>query len=168
MITAGSAAGEIISAAMIAASSAGAGTSAVSGVAGAATVAAATGGLISGPGTATSDSIPSMLSNGEYVVNAASVKKYGIDYLHALNTGRLHHYATGGLVSNVTTPNAPKLIDSESSASQNQSNPVIQQTLVVDGGDLIDKGMNTTQGKRSMMTFIRANSSTLRQVLGVN
>ncbi|MDF7669887.1 phage tail length tape measure family protein [Orbaceae bacterium ESL0721] len=139
-----------------------------SGVAGAAAVMAATGGYISGPGTATSDSIPSMLSNGEYVVNAASVKKYGVDYLHAINTGRLHHYATGGLVSNVTTPNAPKLTNSERNASQNQSSPVIQQTLVVDGGDLIDKGMNTTQGKRSMITFIRANSSTLRQVLGVN
>ena len=32
----------------------------------------AAGGYISGPGTATSDSIPAMLSNGEYVVNAAS------------------------------------------------------------------------------------------------
>lgn len=51
----------------------------------------AVGGRISGPGTGTSDSIPAMLSNGEYVLRAASVRKldarYGsgwIDYLNRM------------------------------------------------------------------------------------
>lgn len=47
---------------------------------------AATGGYISGPGTGTSDSIPAMLSNGEYVINAKASKKYGA-ILHAINSG---------------------------------------------------------------------------------
>jgi len=38
---------------------------------------AATGGWINGPGGPTSDSIPMMLSNGEYVVNAAAARRFG-------------------------------------------------------------------------------------------
>lgn len=164
IVTAGTAAGEIISAAMIAAAGANAGSSAV----GAAAVAAATGGYISGPGSSTSDSIPAKLSNGEYVVNAASVKKYGVDYLHAINTGRAHRYASGGLVSNVSSPRAPNLYDENSTsrtANQSQSSPVIQQTLVLDSGEMMQSGISSVAGSRAMMTWIRANSQTLKQEL---
>jgi hypothetical protein len=54
----------------------------------------ATGGYIRGSGTGTSDSIPARLSNGEFVLNAASVRRLGIGYLDALN-----NFAAGGLVS---------------------------------------------------------------------
>lgn len=37
----------------------------------------ATGGWINGPGGPTSDSIPAMLSNGEFVVNAAAARRFG-------------------------------------------------------------------------------------------
>jgi hypothetical protein len=60
----------------------------------------AEGGLIKGPGTGTSDSIPSLLSNGEFVMRAAAVERYGADYFAAMNEGRApkdrevhHHYA---------------------------------------------------------------------------
>ena len=164
MVTAGTAAGEIISAAMIAAASANAGSSAF----GAAAVAAATGGYISGPGSSTSDSIPARLSNGEFVVNAASVKKYGVDYLHAINTGRAHHYASGGLVSNVSSPKAPNIYDENSTsrtANQSQSAPVIQQTLVLDSGEMMKSGISSVTGSRSLLTWIRANAATLKQEL---
>lgn len=53
----------------------------------------AEGGYISGPGTDTSDSIPSYLSNGEFVVNARATRKYrGV--LEKINS-----YATGGIVT---------------------------------------------------------------------
>lgn len=60
---------------------------------------AATGGRIAGPGSGTSDSIPTMLSNGEYVVRASMAKRYGA-LLEAINSGRFHlpHFATGGSV----------------------------------------------------------------------
>jgi len=45
----------------------------------------AAGGFISGPGTSTSDSIPALLSDGEYVIKADSVKKYGIGMLNTIN-----------------------------------------------------------------------------------
>ena len=62
-------------------------------------VGAATGGAIYGAGTGTSDSIPAMLSNGEYVVRAAAVKQLGVPFLDALNTGDYSGFSTGGLVT---------------------------------------------------------------------
>jgi hypothetical protein len=44
-------------------------------------------GLVVGPGTGTSDQVPAMLSNGEYVIKEASVQKYGVGYLEAVNRG---------------------------------------------------------------------------------
>ena len=49
----------------------------------------ANGGFITGAGTSTSDSIPAMLSNGEYVVQASSVGKYGLDFMNSLNQQRV-------------------------------------------------------------------------------
>jgi hypothetical protein len=57
-------------------------------------VRSATGGLIRGPGSGTSDSIPTMLSNGEYVINAAATRRHR-GLLEAINGSR---YATGGQV----------------------------------------------------------------------
>lgn len=54
------------------------------------------GGGVSGPGTGTSDSIPAMLSNGEYVIRATSVQKYGKDLFDAFNTQR---FALGGMAN---------------------------------------------------------------------
>jgi hypothetical protein len=48
----------------------------------------ASGGYITGPGTSTSDSIPAMLSNGEYVINAAQTARFR-PVLEAINAGRL-------------------------------------------------------------------------------
>lgn len=47
----------------------------------------AMGGLIRGAGTSTSDSIPRMLSNGEFVIRAASVRKFGAAFFRQLNNG---------------------------------------------------------------------------------
>lgn len=48
----------------------------------------AKGGIIRGPGTSTSDSIPAWLSDGEYVLRAAAVDRLGVSNLDALNEGR--------------------------------------------------------------------------------
>jgi len=58
----------------------------------------AVGGYVKGAGTATSDSIPARLSNGEYVVKASAVKQYGVGMLNDINEKR---FAKGGYVSNV-------------------------------------------------------------------
>lgn len=59
----------------------------------------ARGGLITGPGTSTSDSVFARLSAGEYVLNAKATKALGTDVLNQLNSGILPKYATGGEVS---------------------------------------------------------------------
>lgn len=60
-------------------------------------------GRIYGPGTETSDSVPALLSRGEFVVKAASVRKFGQSFLEAVNAGFLPampRFAVGGVVSN--------------------------------------------------------------------
>lgn len=58
----------------------------------------AEGGLIRGPGTGTSDSILSMVSNGEFVQPAVSVDYYGPDFMEAVRSRRLPKFADGGMV----------------------------------------------------------------------
>jgi len=62
------------------------------------------GGNVIGPGTSTSDSIPAMLSDGEYVIKASSVdkaqKEFGSDFFDTINAGR---FAKGGKVSKAGT-----------------------------------------------------------------
>jgi hypothetical protein len=67
----------------------------------------AQGGLITGPGTGTSDSIPAMLSAGEFVVSASAVQDFGVHNLATINRGMrvpsinglaVPRFAEGGLV----------------------------------------------------------------------
>ncbi|RTL95479.1 phage tail tape measure protein [Ancylobacter aquaticus] len=66
---------------------------------------AATGGRIRGPGSGTSDSVPMMLSNGEYVVRASQAKKHAA-LLEAINSGKVGMMAAGGFVA-PTLPRMP-------------------------------------------------------------
>lgn len=61
----------------------------------------ADGGLIQGPGNGTSDSIVAAVSNGEFVVNAEATRR-NLALLHALNSGSIPRFATGGLVGQAT------------------------------------------------------------------
>ncbi|NEI52720.1 hypothetical protein GR217_34440 [Rhizobium leguminosarum] len=70
---------------------------------------ARSGGRVSGPGTSTSDSIRTALSDGEFVIRAAAVRKYGAGLLAMLNGMRLPkdflkglRLAGGGMVSSLT------------------------------------------------------------------
>lgn len=55
------------------------------------------GGRVRGPGTGTSDSIPTMLSNGEFVTNARSAAKWR-PLLESINADRVPGFAAGGAV----------------------------------------------------------------------
>jgi len=63
----------------------------------------ASGGLVSGAGSGTSDSIPAMLSNGEFVIPARIVKKFGVDFFESIRGGLMPRPAVamagGGLAS---------------------------------------------------------------------
>ncbi|MGB1560807.1 MAG: phage tail tape measure protein [Sinimarinibacterium flocculans] len=67
----------------------------------------AAGGYIAGPGGPRDDLIPALLSNGEYVINAASVKRWGRHIFDALNGGtmpRMPRFANGGYVGSSLAP----------------------------------------------------------------
>jgi hypothetical protein len=76
----------------------------------------ATGDYISGAGTGTSDSIPAMLSNGEFVINAKATKDhYGL--LNAINKGSIKKFSTGGLAGGLMHFAAGGLVDAPRQAS---------------------------------------------------
>lgn len=79
----------------------------------------ASGGSVAGPGPGTSDSVPAMLSNGEYVLNAQAVDRLGVPFLNGLNTGRLRGFASGGLVGSGGAYNRPASVGSSSSSTSN-------------------------------------------------
>jgi TP901 family phage tail tape measure protein len=59
----------------------------------------AAGGHIQGKGTGTSDEIPAMLSNGEYVIKADAVDKIGVNTLDKINNGeKPQGFSNGGSV----------------------------------------------------------------------
>ncbi len=68
-----------------------------------------TGGNVRGPGGPTADKVPAMLSDGEYVIRAAAVRRVGVPALDAIN-----HLRDGGMVAplqlaaggSATTPDA--------------------------------------------------------------
>ena len=77
-----------------------------------------TGGYISGKGTSTSDSIPAMLSNGEYVIKADAVRRYGLNFLDAVNNGHftrmrtvIPRFADGGYVGDALQDTARGMTD---------------------------------------------------------
>lgn len=63
----------------------------------------ASGGYVSGAGTGKSDSIPAMLSNGEYVINADAVRRVGVSALNRINQGTSVGFADGGSVGTPVT-----------------------------------------------------------------
>ena len=71
------------------------------------------GGPVAGPGTGTSDSIPALISNGEYVIKAAAVQRYGVAMFDRLNAMR---YASGGLAGFTYTPSGQPVLGGPSDA----------------------------------------------------
>lgn len=84
----------------------------------------ATGGMLNGAGSGTSDSMLARVSNGEFITKASSVAKYGPELFHALNQGAidpgmLPGFASGGQVSN--TDDLKKLLQDSQDAQRLQS-----------------------------------------------
>ncbi|WP_159185840.1 phage tail length tape measure family protein [Klebsiella pneumoniae] len=143
---------------------------------------AADGGQVRGPGSTTSDSIPAMLSDQEFVTRAAVVQQPGaLGFLHQFNRHgmaavegwlpRVRH-ATGGLAGipaqNMPVPaTVPETAMATPSAAGTQ--PIsLQQQLVFDAGDAYTAGAQTLAGQRQFTTSLKAQVPTLKQWLGLN
>lgn len=64
----------------------------------------ASGGYITGPGGPRDDLIPARLSNGEYVIQADVVGRYGRGFFDRLNDNRPRRFADGGYVGTMPLP----------------------------------------------------------------
>lgn len=127
----------------------------------------ATGGYITGPGTGTSDSIPAWLSNGEYVMRAAAVRKYGVSFMHRINQNR---FAKGGVVGSAKFATDPKKWWEEfgkaaSNTFEQFAVPSIStvQTSKNVRPELSDKTMNVLYSIEEILKTISGNTQNLHE-----
>lgn len=121
----------------------------------------AQGGLVRGPGTSTSDSIQARLSTGEFVVRAAAVREWGVEFLEAVNRGvrlpafrapdRLPRFAEGGLVS--------------ASAGSGASVSGEIGVRVDLSPDLVFRELNTSRGVEAVADIVASNRGLFRAIL---
>lgn len=84
----------------------------------------ALGGFIAGQGTATSDSILSRLSNGEFVIKASSVAALGRNNLDFINQfGKLPAFATGGFIGSDNY--VPPVVNNYSTSGKSGGAPAV-------------------------------------------
>lgn len=121
----------------------------------------AAGGLISGPGTGTSDSIPAWVSAGEYIVRAAAVAAPGmVQHLDAINRGmrpisiepfRPARFADGGLVAG---------------AALTAGSPVGGQVQISIDDGLVARIVESPEFQRGSLKVIGKNPRAVRGMLG--
>jgi len=99
-----------------------------------AVTAAASGGLIRGVGSSISDSIPAMLSNGEFVVNAKATKD-NLRLLFAINEGNIRKFAQGGLVGS-TNFDVPVYKEMPETSEKRSGESVTQEFNISITGDI--------------------------------
>lgn len=123
----------------------------------------AEGGLVRGPGTGTSDSIPAMLSNGEYVVNARAAGP-NLGLLEAINSGRDPRGAMKG--------NGQTIRSEGRQAPAPQVNvtaaPAKVTVVNVDDPRKALAALDTAEGDQLVMNILERNRSSARQLLGAN
>lgn len=124
----------------------------------------ANGGEIHGPGTSRSDSMWAKVSTGEFVVNAAGVKAFGVDRLHDIN--RLGHggyqpragksaFADGGLV------NVP-LAAAEGGGGGGMAVRIVNQI----DPEMVGDYLATPAGEKVLLNRIKSNAQSIKTLLG--
>jgi len=89
-------------------------------------------GVVNGPGTSTSDSVPAMLSKGEFVVNTAATKEHA-SLLTRINSGQPLRFASGGIVG-LPTPSSNEAVynDAKTASTVNNKSTVVNLNITGD------------------------------------
>ncbi|WP_312587241.1 hypothetical protein [Comamonas terrigena] len=111
----------------------------------------ATGGLIRGPGTGTSDQVPILASNGEFMMRAAVVKKH-FSLLNYLNsTGNLPPMrSTGGAIGNLPAMNT-------GIGGTTENNIHVSPQVIIETGQVIEALSRDPRFERTVVQFAQAN-----------
>ena len=141
----------------------------------------AAGGLVAGPGGGRSDSIPALLSNGEFVANAQATRN-NRPLLEAINAGsfnlkRINKFADGGIVpadqfnqrlAGLNTRLAPR------PAAGASDRPVVVEPQVnlrninaFDADEVVSQVLSGPAGEKAMLNMVRARPAAFRGALGV-
>lgn len=107
----------------------------------------ATGGMVRGPGSGTSDSIPAWLSNGEFVMNADTVNRIGSGNLASMNEGSTPMFAEGGSVNNNDEP--------QDTGGEGEGG--IRIINVMDDS-VVEDFMNSSRGERIITNVVQKNN----------
>ncbi|MDT4865838.1 hypothetical protein FQZ97_1006650 [compost metagenome] len=139
------------------------------------------GGQVRGAGTPTSDSIPALLSDQEFITRAAVVQQPGaLEFLHQFNRHGMAalasravpvRHATGGLAG-VPAPAlpAPALAGTKLAepGARGTGNPQLNARIVlVDDRQRIPEAMMSSDGEKAFLTMVERNVPTIRQQLGM-
>jgi len=138
----------------------------------------ASGGIISGPGSSTSDSILAgvsgkggklkgfiRVSDKEAILNAKAVKNLGPEVIHAANQGRIKRFAEGGMVGKQAGVKSSPL-DSLKGSLDNLGNasaaPTKDRIINVLDPSLVGDYLSTSDGERAVLNIMRRNPNSVR------
>lgn len=130
----------------------------------------AEGGRVEGPGTETSDSILARLSRGEFVINAAAVKKIGLHNLERINTGDIYNlripmpkFATGGYVGQVGARSAEKgmSVFGKTIGTNVSTKAHVNFTVVRNEAEALKYALSTREGADIMLNWNKQNGMLL-------
>ncbi|MFE5368217.1 phage tail tape measure protein [Streptomyces mirabilis] len=114
------------------------------------------GGPVIGPGTGTSDSIPALVSNGEYVVKADAVRKYGVAMFDRINASR---FASGGLAGFTYAPTPQAVLGGPSDPKTRYDNAV---QALKDAWDRLNSALKDAKKKADDLSNAEKNLARVR------
>lgn len=128
------------------------------------------GGRVQGRGTSTSDSIPAMVSDGEYVHNAAAVQKYGLNFMEAINRLKLDVNTKGLPNFAVTRPRRMNfqtggVVDSGSQSPEKTEGLSSLRIINVPDMDAAKEFSSSSENETVVLNIMRRNAGQVKQYL---
>lgn len=128
------------------------------------------GGRVSGKGTGTSDSIHAMVSDGEYVHNAAAVKHYGLNFMEAINRLKLDVNTKGLPNFAITRPRRMAfaeggVVSSGSQTKESSAPPSSLRIINVPDTEAAKEFASSSENEEVVLNIMRRNSGQVKQYL---
>jgi hypothetical protein len=118
--------------------------------------------FVTGPGTSTSDSVPAMLSVGEAVIPASSVRRYGRNMIASIINGSFTptvKLASGAIVQ-------PASAAQGAQASQGQGGLSVKVVNAIDPREIVNQ-LTGSDAKDAMLNLFSSNQSSFKSALGL-